>query len=90
MEELLKKKITLSKKGTDGKYSTVAWIQRSEKYPDSFSCSISVERMKALLEATQGRYAYVSVFVDDAEEKKETPAKEEPAVEPATEDNIPF
>lgn len=89
MEELLKKKITLSKKGTDGKYSTVAWIQRSEKYPDSFSCSISVERMKALLESAQGKYAYVSVFVDDAEEKKTEPAKAEPTVEAPSEE-IPF
>lgn len=86
MEELLKKKITLSKKGTDGKYSTVAWIQRSEKYPDSFSCSISVERMKSLLDSAQGKYAYVSVFVDDAEEKKAEPA---PKAETPSED-IPF
>ena len=90
MEGLLNKKITLTKKGVDGKYQAVAWVQRSDKYPDSLSCSISVERMKSLLESTQGKYAYVSVFVDDADEKKETPAKEEPAVEPATEDNIPF
>ena len=78
MQELLNKKITLTKKGSDGKYQAVAWIQKSDKYPDSLSCSISVERMKALLETAQGKYAYVSVFVDDAEEKKVEPAKEEP------------
>lgn len=90
MEGLLNKKITLTKKGADGKYQAVAWVQRSDKYPDSLSCSISVERMKALIDNAQGRYVYVSVFVDDADEKKEEPAKAEPTVEPATEDNIPF
>lgn len=89
MEALLNKKLTLSKKGTDGKYSAVAWIQRSEKYPDSLSCSISVERMKALLETAQGKYAYVSVFVDDAEEKKAELVKEE-AVKVEEVDEMPF
>lgn len=90
MEALLNKKLTLSKKGIDGKYSAVAWIQRSEKYPDSLSCSISVERMKALLETAQGKYAYVSVFVDDAEEKKVEPAKEEPTTVEEVGDALPF
>lgn len=88
MKDLLNKKITLSKKGTDGKYQTFAWIEKSEKYPDTVSCSISVERVKALLENTQGKYLYCSVFVDSAE-KKEEPAK---TVEetPTVADTIPF
>lgn len=89
MEKLLDKKITLSKKGTDGKYVTCAWIQKSEKYPDSLSCSISVERMKAILDSAQGKYAYVSVFVDSADEKKVEPAKETVDVA-AVADEIPF
>jgi hypothetical protein len=89
MEELLKKKLTLTKKGADGKYQAVAWVQRSDKYPDSLSCSISVERMKALIDNAQGRYVYVSVFVDDADEKKEEP---KPTAEPEKPlgEEIPF
>ena len=89
MKDLLNKKITLTKKGLDGKYQAVAWIQKSDKYPDSLSCSISVERMKALLESAQGKYAYVSVFVDDADEKKAEPTDTaKPTVE--TMDEVPF
>ena len=88
MEGLLNKKITLTKKGADGKYQAVAWVQRSDKYPDSLSCSISVERMKALIDNAQGKYVYVSVFVD-AEEKK---AESKPTAEPekALGEEIPF
>lgn len=77
MSDILTKKLTLSKKGDDGKFHAVAWIQKSDKY-DNLTCSISVEGMKALLEKAQGKYAYCSVFVDDAEKKEEK--KDEPAV----------
>lgn len=77
MSDILTKKLTLSKKGNDGKFHAVAWIQKSDKY-DNLTCSISVENMKLLLEATEGKYAYCSVFIDDAEKKEEK--KEEPAV----------
>lgn len=88
MSDILTKKLTLSKKGDDGKFHAVAWIQKSDKY-DNLTCSISVEGMKALLEKAQGKYAYCSVFVDDAEKKEE---KSEPAPENVEEvsDNIPF
>lgn len=89
MEHLLNKKITLTKKGADGKYQACAWIEKSEKYPDSLSCSISVERMKAILDSAQGKYAYVSVFVDDSDKKKEEPAKETVNVA-AIGDEVPF
>lgn len=88
MSDILTKKLTLSKKGDDGKFHAVAWIQKSDKY-DNLTCSISVEGMKALLEKAQGKYAYCSVFVDDAEKKEEK--KDEPAVEVAeVADEIPF
>lgn len=77
MSDILTKKFTLSKKGDDGKFHAVAWIQKSDKY-DNLNCSISVEGMKALLAKAEGKYAYCSVFVDDAEKKEEK--KEEPAV----------
>lgn len=88
MTDILTKKLTLSKKGDDGKFHAVAWIQKSDKY-DNLTCSISVEGMKALLEKAQGKYAYCSVFIDDAEKKEE---KSEPAPENVEEvsDNIPF
>ena len=88
MTDILTKKLTLSKKGDDGKFHAVAWIQKSDKY-DNLTCSISVESMKALLEKAQGKYAYCSVFIDDAEKKEEKP---EPAPENVEEvsDNIPF
>lgn len=72
MTDILTKKFTLSKKGDDGKFHAVAWIQKSDKY-DNLTCSISVEGMKALLEKAEGKYAYCSVFIDNAE-KKEEPA----------------
>lgn len=88
MSDILTKKLTLSKKGDDGKFHAVAWIQKSDKY-DNLTCSISVEGMKALLEKAQGKYAYCSVFVDDAEKKEEK--KDEPAVEVAeVADEVPF
>lgn len=90
MQELLNKKITLTKKGSDGKYQAVAWIQKSDKYPDSLSCSISVERMEALLKSAQGKYVYVSVFVDDAEKKAEATETSKPTVEIETMDEVPF
>lgn len=88
MQELLNKKITLTKKGSDGKYQAVAWIQKSDKYPDSLSCSISVERMETLLKSAQGKYVYVSVFVDDAEKKAEATETAKPTVEAI--DECPF
>lgn len=86
MDSLLNKELKLSKKGTDGKWSTVAWIKKSEKY-DNLDCSISVEGMKKLLETVTGKYVYCSVFIDDAKPKEE--AKPEPAEE-AVSDDIPF
>ena len=88
MSDILTKKLTLSKKGDDGKFHAIAWIQKSDKY-DNLTCSISVEGMKALLEKAQGKYAYCSVFVDDAEKKSE---KTEPAPEIVAEvaDEVPF
>lgn len=88
MSDILTKKLTLSKKGNDGKFHAVAWIQKSDKY-DNLTCSISVENMKALLASVEGKYAYCSVFIDDAEKKEEK--KDEPAVEVAeVADEIPF
>lgn len=90
MADLLSKKFTVSKKGADGKYQAVAWIQKSDKY-DNLSCSINVERMKELLKNAEGKYVYCSVFVDDVEQK-ETPAPkvEEPAPMSSVPDDIPF
>lgn len=88
MSDILTKKLTLSKKGNDGKFHAVAWIQKSDKY-DNLTCSISVENMKSLLASAEGKYAYCSVFIDDAEKKEEK--KDEPAVEVAeVSDSIPF
>lgn len=96
MTDILNKKLTLSKKGTDGKFQAVAWIQKSDKY-DTLSCSISVERMKELLATAQGKYVYCSVFVDDADSSAQKssimperePAKAEPEIQPV-DDTIPF
>lgn len=85
MKELLNKKISLSKKVGD-KYQSVAWIERSKKCADSLSCAVSVERIKKLLEAEQGKYLYLSVFVNEVEDPAD---KEEVNVDYIDED-IPF
>lgn len=86
MSDILTKKLTLSKKGNDGKFHAVAWIQKSDKY-DNLTCSISVENMKSLLASAEGKYVYCSVFIDDAEKKEE---KKEEQETPIVDDTIPF